>query len=174
MTDREILQARLNNLNVLMRKAMAGRLVPNKRAVEINEAIQLTKAQIEQLDRDAVDKLNLEKMPIEKTLEIIAMPLLADVMNDFVADVDGTLRKYGCQQTVFATYTQQIRRASLAMIDTLANSESGLTNLLDADDTLVDALRKKIISFLKQRMNITDGPKRNNGKATRTSKAKAD
>lgn len=173
MTEREILQARLNNLNVLMRKAMAGRLVPNKRAVEINEAIQLTKAQIERLDRDATDKLNLEKMPIEKTLEIIAMPLLADVMNDFVADVDGTLRKYGCQETIFATYTQQIRRASLAIIDTLAIAEFG-QQLLDVDDTLVDALRKKIISFLKQRMNITDGTKRNNGKATRTSKAKAD
>lgn len=173
MTQREQLQSRLQHQQRLLCEAMRGRLIPTKKAVEINESIQLTKAQIERLDRDAADKLNLEKMPIEKTLEIIAMPLLADVMNDFVADVDGTLRKYGCQETIFATYTQQIRRASLAIIDTLATAEFG-QQLLDVDDTLVDALRKKIISFLKQRMNITDGTKRNNGKATRTSKAKAD
>lgn len=74
-------------------------------------------------------------------------------------NVDGTLRKYGCQETIFATYTQQIRRASLAIIDTLATAEFG-QQLLDVDDTLVDALRKKIISFLKQRMNITDEAKR--------------
>lgn len=159
MTQREQLQSRLQHQQRLLAEAMRGRLIPTKKAVEINESIQLTKAQIEQLDRDAIDKLNLEKMPIEKALEIIAMPLLADVMNDFVADVDGTLRKYGCQETIFATYTQQIRRASLAIIDTLATAEFG-QQLLDVDDTLVDALRKKIISFLKQRMNITDGTKR--------------
>lgn len=153
MTDREILQARLNNLNVLMRKAMAGRLVPNKRAVEINEAIQQTRQQIVNLDRDAAERLALQKAPIDDVLEVIALPLLADVMNDFVAGVDGMLRKHGCQQTVFATYTQQIRRASLAIIDTLASCDFG-QQLLDVDDTLVDSIKKKIISFLKQRMKI--------------------
>lgn len=88
MTEREQLQSRLQHQQRLLAEAMRGRLIPTKKAVEINEAIQLTKAQIEQLDRDATDKLNLEKMPIEKALEIIAMPLLADVMNDFVADVE--------------------------------------------------------------------------------------
>lgn len=153
MTEREQLQARLNNLNVLMRKAMAGRLVPNKRAVEINEAIQQTRQQIVNLDRDAAERLALQKAPIEDVLEVIALPLLADVMNDFVAGVDGMLRKHGCQQTVFATYTQQIRRASLAIIDTLASCDFG-QQLLDVDDTLVDSIKKKIISFLKQRMKI--------------------
>lgn len=158
MTEREILQARLNNLNVLMRKAMAGRLVPNKRAVEINEAIQQTRQQIVDLDRDAAERLALQKAPIEDVLEVIALPLLADVMNDFVAGVDGMLRKHGCQQTIFSTYTQQIRRASLAIIDTLATAEFG-QQLLDVDDTLVDALRKKIISFLKQRIHVNDKKK---------------
>lgn len=153
MTEREQLQARLNNLNVLMRKAMAGRLVPNKRAVEINEAIQHTRQQIVDLDRDAAERLALNKAPIDDVLEVIALPLLADVMNDFVAGVDGMLRKHGCQQTVFATYTQQIRRASLAIIDTLASCDFG-QQLLDVDDTLVDSIKKKIISFLKQRMKI--------------------
>lgn len=173
MTEREQLQSRLQHQQRLLAEAMRGRLIPTKKAVEINEAIQITKAQIERLDRDAAEELALKKAPIEDVLEVIALPLLADVMNDFVAGVDGMLRKHGCQQTIFSTYTQQIRRASLAIIDTLATAEFG-QQLLDVDDTLVDALRKKIISFLKQRMNITDGTKRNNGKATRTSKAKAD
>lgn len=160
MTEREQLQSRLQHQQRLLAEAMRGRLVPNRKAVEINEAIQITKAQIEQLDRDATERLALNKAPIDDVLEVIALPLLADVMNDFVAGVDGMLRKYGCQETIFATYTQQIRRASLAIIDTLATAEFG-QQLLDVDDTLVDALRKKIISFLKQRMNITtDGAKR--------------
>ena len=153
MTEREQLQARLNNLNVLMRKAMAGRLVPNKRAVEINEAIQQTRQQIVNLDRDAAERLALQKAPIEDVLEVIALPLLADVMNDFVAGVDGTLRKHGCQQTVFSEYTKRIRRDTMAIIDTLACTDFG-QDLIDVDDTLVDSIKKKIISFLKQRMKI--------------------
>lgn len=153
MTEREQLQSRLRHQQRLLADAMRGRLVPSKKAVKINEAIQITKAQIEQLDRDAAEELALKNAPIEDVLEVIALPLLADVMNDFVAGVDGMLRKHGCQQTVFATYTQQIRRASLAIIDTLASCDFG-QQLLDVDDTLVDSIKKKIISFLKQRMKI--------------------
>lgn len=154
MTQREILQARANDLQRLLAKAMQGRMVPTKKAIEIKEALDRVKQEMYDLDRDAAEMLALQKAPVDDVLEVIAIPLLADVMNDFVAGVDGMLYKHGCQQTIFSTYTKQIRRASLAMIDTLATSDAGLTKLLDVDDTLVDALRKKILSFIKQRLDI--------------------
>ena len=153
MTELEQLQSRLQHQQRLLAEAMRGRLIPTKKAVEINEAIQITKAQIERLDRDAAEELALKKAPIEDVLEVIALPLLADVMNDFVAGVDGTLRKHGCQQTVFSEYTKRIRRDTMAIIDTLACTDFG-QDLIDVDDTLVDSIKKKIISFLKQRMKI--------------------
>lgn len=110
---------------------------------------------IRALDRDAAERLALAKTPIDDVLEIVAIPLLADVMNDIVAGVDATLRRNNIKETVFGIYITQIRRASLAMIDTLAEADANLPRLLDADDTLIDALRKKLMSFIKQRLNIT-------------------
>ena len=75
-------------------------------------------------------------------------------MNDIVAGVNATLRRNGCQETVFGDYTRQIRQAALAMVDTLDHANESLPRLLDVDDTLVDAVRKKLMSFIKQRLKI--------------------
>jgi len=85
---------------------------------------------------------------------VIAIPLLADVIIDLVAGVDSTLRKHGVQETVFGIYTARIRQASMAMVDTLAVSEEGLPKLLEVDDTLVDAVKKKLMSYVKRRLKI--------------------
>lgn len=156
MTERERLVKQRDHLQFMLNQQMRGRLVPTKKAVEIKQAIDVVIGRIAELDREATDRLNLAKAPTEDILEVIAVPLLADVMNDFVAGVDGMLYRHGCQQTIFSNYTQQIRRASLAMMDTLAASEIGFEKLLDVDDTLVDALRKKILAFIKQRIHVND------------------
>lgn len=125
--------------------AMRGRMVPSPRAMRIKEEIKALQREIDRLDR----------APVDEVLEIIAIPLLADVMNDLVAGVDAMLRRNGCQETVFAEYTRQIKRATMAMVDTLGNAEADMPKLLDVDDTLVDAVRKKLMSFIRQRLNIT-------------------
>ena len=154
-TQRQSLQNNLRNLESKYAEAMRGRMVPSPKAIRIRAEINVLQDEINRLDRDAAERLALEKAPVAEVLQVIALPLLADVMNDLVADVDAMLRRNGVQQTVFADYTRQIRRAALAMVDTLDHADENLPRLLDVDDTLVDAVRKKLMSFIRQRLNIT-------------------
>lgn len=132
-----------------------GRMVPSEKAIRIRSEIIKLKQQIDIIDREAAERLALSKAPIDEVLEVIAIPLLADVMNDLVAGVDGMLLRNGCQETIFGDYIKQIRRAALAIIDTLDHADDNLPRLLDVDDTLVDAVKKKLISFIRQRLKIT-------------------
>lgn len=148
------MQRRLELLRERHCELMRGRLVPSSRAQAVQVKILALEQEIKALDIEAANRVALEKIPIDKALEVIAIPLLADVINDVVAGVDQTLNKYNAQKTVFSMYTSQIRKAAMAMVDTLAASEEGLPKLLEVDDTLVDAVKKKLMSFIKQRLNI--------------------
>ncbi len=153
--DRTKLAGRIGALRARYSEAMRGRMVPTQKALKIKDEINTLRRHVDEIDRDAAQRLALEKAPVDEVLEVIAIPLLADVMNDLVAGVDGMLRRNGCQETVFGDYTRQIRRAALAMVDTLDLAEDNLPKLLDVDDTLVDAVKKKLMSFIKQHLNIT-------------------
>lgn len=153
--EREKLQSELLVLKNKHRELMRGRMVPSSKAQAVQSRILALQKEIERLDTDAAERLAMEKAPIDDVLGVIAIPLLADVMNDLVAGVDGMLRRHGVQETVFGIYTSQIRRAALAMVDTLDHADANLPRLLDVDDTLVDAVKKKLMSFIKQRLNIT-------------------
>lgn len=144
----------LARLNAKYTEMMRGKMIPSPRALKIKRQAILLEDEIKRLDRDAAEQLALEKCPVDEVLEVIAIPLLADVINDVVAGVDGTLRRNGVQETVFGLYTAQIRQAALAMVDTLDQAESNLPRLLDVDDTLIDAIKKKLMSFIKQRLKI--------------------
>lgn len=153
-TPRQSLQLNLNKLEAKYTAEMHRRMVPTPKALRIKAEINALQEEIRALDRDAAERLALAKAPIDDVLQVIAIPLLADVMNDLVASVDGMLRRNGVQQTVFGDYTRQIRQAALAMVDTLDHADESLPRLLDVDDTLVDAVRKKLMSFIKQRLKI--------------------
>lgn len=155
MREREHLQRKIDELKARHRELMRGRIVPSSRAQKVQRDILALQDEIDRLDKDAAERIALENAPIDEVLEVIAIPLLADVMNEVVAGVDAMLRKHGAQQTVFGMYTSQIRNAALAMVDTLAVTEAGLPKLLDVDDMLVDAVKKKLMSFIKQRLEIT-------------------
>lgn len=153
--DRTRLTDRIKTLNARYKELMQGRTIPSPKALRIRNEIETLQKEVDALDRDAAERLALEKAPIDEVLEVIAIPLLADVMNDLVAGVDGMLRRNGCQETVFGDYTRQIRRAALAIVDTLEPTKSELPRLLEVDDTLIDAVKKKLMSFIKQKLNIT-------------------
>lgn len=155
MKEREKLEKQLFELRNKHREMMRGRLVPSSRAQAVHRRIVAIQGEIDRLNRDAAERLALAKAPVDEVLEVIAIPLLADVINDVVAGVDSMLRRRGCQETVFGLYTAQIRKAAMAIVDTLAVSEEGLPKLLDVDDTLIDAIKKKLMSFIKQRLNVT-------------------
>lgn len=153
--ERKELQDEINRLEQRYNILMRGRMIPTPACSTLKREISILENRIKKLDRDAAERLALEKAPIDDILEIVAIPLLADVMNDIVAGVDGNLRRHGVQETVFGLYTAQISKAALAMIETLSESEFGLVKLLEKDDTLVDAVKKKLMSFIKQRINLT-------------------
>jgi hypothetical protein len=154
LNQRLQLQRDLDTLNARYTELMRSRMVPSSRAMIVRRKITEIERQIETLDKQASDRFALERIPIEQALEVVAIPLLADVINDVVAGVDATLRRNGVQETVFGMYTAQIRKAAMAMVDTLAVSEAGMPRLLEVNDTLVDAVKKKLMSFIKQRLNI--------------------
>lgn len=154
MKQRDLLQKKLEDLKRVHVQLMRGRMIPSSRAQACQRKINEIGAEIAAIDREAAERLALEKAPIDDVLEVIAIPLLADVMNDIVSGVDAMLRRQGVQETVFGIYTAQIRKAAMAIVDTLAVSEQGLPKLLDVDDTLVDAIKKKLLGFIKQRLNI--------------------
>ncbi len=152
--ERQALATRLVALETKYGGAMRGRMVPSPSAIKLKAQIDALKSEIARLDREAAERIALEKAPIDDVLEVIAIPLLADILNDTVAGVDAMLRRQGVQETVFGVYTTQIRKAALAMVDTLDHSDMNLPKLLDQDDTLVDAVKNKIMSFIKQRLKI--------------------
>lgn len=153
-TVRYKLGKRLDSLKERYHEAMRGKMIPTPKAANIQREIIAVRQEIEEMDRRAAERLALEKAPLDEVLEIIAIPLLADVMNDIVAGVDRTLRRNGCQETVFGEYTSQIRAAALAMVNTLDTAKDNLPRLLEVDDTLIDAVKKKLMSFIRQRLNI--------------------
>ena len=145
---------RIESLKTRYSQEMRNRMVPTPAAIKIKNEIDTLRDAVNAIDREAAQRLALEKAPIGEVLEVIAIPLLADVMVDIVAGVDSTLRRNGCQETVFGDYTRQIRRAALAMVDTLDHADDSLPRLLEVDDTLVDAVKKKLMSFIRQRLRI--------------------
>lgn len=155
MSNREKLTRRIEVLKARYSAAMWGRMVPSPQAMRIKREIEALHKEVEAIDRDAAEQLALAKAPVDEVLEVIAIPLLADVMNDIVAGVDGMLRRNGCQETVFAQYTAQIRHAALAMVDALDHGEEELPMLLDVDDGLVDAIKKVLMDFIKRHVKIT-------------------
>ena len=100
-TQRQSLQNNLRNLESKYAEAMRGRMVPSPKAIRIRAEINVLQDEINRLDRDAAERLALEKAPVEEVLQVIALPLLADVMNDLVADVDAMLRRSTQEAHVF-------------------------------------------------------------------------
>lgn len=154
LTERQKLAKDIETLEARYKEEMRGRFVPTPKSMRILNDIETLRMKAADLDRDAAQRLALDKAPIDEVLTVIAIPLLADVMNDIVADVEGMLRRNGCQRTIFGDYVRTIQHAAVTMVETLDHDDVHLPRLLDVDDTLVDAIRKKLMSFIKQRLKI--------------------
>lgn len=90
--ERKDLQREYDKLKARYDELMRGRVVPNARASRIGHEMQRIKDQLDAIDRRDAEQWAIRKAPIDDMLEVIAIPLLADVMNDIVAGVDGSLR----------------------------------------------------------------------------------
>lgn len=153
--QRQKLKASIDILRIRYNEEMRGRMIPTPKAMRMMNDIKTLSEGIRRIDREAAERLALDKAPVDDVLEIIAIPLLADVMNDLIAGVDGMLRRAGVQNTVFGDYARQIRKAALAMVDTLDQPDANLPKLLEMDDSLVDALKGELMSYIRQHVDIT-------------------
>lgn len=155
MKDRKELQSRLDTLVAQHRYLMKGRVVPSPQAQSLQRKILDLKDEIKSIEREEAERINLAKAPVDEVLEVIAIPLVADVLYDLVIGVDSMLRRNGCRETVFADYAASIRHNAHALVNTLSNADAGLPLILEADDTMVDAVKKKVQGFIKQRLKMT-------------------
>lgn len=130
-------------------------IISTPRMTELRREREYLLARLEASRLEAKRRWALANLPIERTLEIIMLPLLADVMTDLTCGVDGMLRDAGIEETRFGDMSRQIRRLSLEMTDSLmAGIADGLPDLVTDDDYLVGAVKKKLMSYIKQRLKL--------------------
>lgn len=140
---------------------MHGKYVPTPLALKVMDEIRDAKKELDALDHKAAEVAKMAKLTTDETFEILAIPLIADVLNDFVAGVDGTLRRNGLVPTVYGDYAKKIQKYALAMIDTLELARGEIPPIHDEDGHLVDAIRKKTLSYIKQRIRCIHSNVRN-------------
>lgn len=110
---------------------------------------------LEAAESEARRRLALSQIPLDQTIEIIALPLIAEVMVDLCCGVDTMLREAGVGATKFGDICRQINRLSLELVDTLrAGAVTGIADLSMDDETLVEAIKKKTKSYIRQRLKI--------------------
>lgn len=143
---------RIETLVALHRGEMQGRMVPTAKAVRFQREIIRLRQEIEDSDRELVQQSRFNGLPHEAILEIMSLPIIADVLNDLASGVDSSLRRAGISQTVFGDATRQMRTLALKVVDVLAKADNGLGELIDYDETLVRAITKKVLSYIDQRL----------------------
>lgn len=143
---------RIETLVALHRNEMQGRMVPTAKAVRLQRQIIRLRQEIEASDREQVRESRFMQLPHEAVLEIMSLPIIADVLNDLASGVDSSLRSAGISETVFGDATRQMRSLALKVVDVLAKADNGLGDLIEYDETLVRAVTKKVLSYIDQRL----------------------
>lgn len=149
-SERLELQRQLTNAESKFLKYRGSGVIPTPKALRYRRIADGLRQQITRMDREAAEQYAIAQTPIEDIIEVMIVPLLADVMNDIVAGVDASLRRNGISGTVYGIFTQQIRKCSLALVDVLAKGDENIPLLLECDDEVVDAIRKKLIAYVKK------------------------
>ncbi len=153
--DRARTVAQIEDLKRLHVAEMRSKVVATPAAAKIQRKINELQTQLDRDEHEAIVRAKMARISLDETLNIVAIPLMADVLNAVIADVEGMLRQNKLSETVFGDLARNIRRDAMRMVDTLAVADTGLPDLLEVDDHLVEAVHKKIMSFIKQRLNIT-------------------
>lgn len=109
-SERLELQRQLTNAEAKFLKYRGSGVIPTPKALRYRRTADELRRQIARMDREAAEQYAIAQTPIEDIIEVMIVPLLADVMNDIVAGVDASLRRNGISGTVYGIFTQQIRK----------------------------------------------------------------
>lgn len=156
--ERNKLLAIITEADHQLAREMAGKVVITPKAKRLKQRIDEAREALDADEHEARQRLAHAAIPIDQALEVIAIPLLADVLNDLITGVDTTLRQAGVERTVFGDVAREIRRKALWMVDTLANANDDIPTLPDLvtdDEFIVEAIKKKLMSYIRQRLHIT-------------------
>lgn len=85
---------------------------------------------------------------------LLKLPLISDFLYAACVDLQSLLKTYNMDELTLSARVKSIRDMAKELAFTLSGFPD-LEAILSADDTLIDALDKKLDSFLSRRMNIT-------------------
>lgn len=155
-TTRQELKRRLDRLRTRVDELTRGKSCYPPKVARMMEEIDIIKGQIAEIDNYAMRYMAYESIKPSELLEVAMIPLVADVMNDILASVEGMYSRAGLTGTIFYEHVKQIRKSTMAIIDLTVSEAPNLTFLLDHDDTLIDALRKKLRSYVVRKLAPLD------------------
>lgn len=157
MSERESTAARIAvmeqkaaQLRVRLNAEMAGRMVPTARAERYRRLLAEAEAVISALQAEERERAAMARIPLDDSLEILAVPLLAEVLADMATGVNETLRRAGLPQTTYTERVNRIVHESVELFSTLDHFTA--CPEITADDTLRAAVKKKVLSYIKQRL----------------------
>lgn len=96
-----------------------------------------------------------EKVRGEVYLALLKLPIIADFLYDATLGLRSLLSKHGINELSLTDQVKQLKTISSRLALTLDEFPS-TSELLSRDDTLIDALHKKVDSFLLRRMEEAD------------------
>ena len=84
---------------------------------------------------------------------LIKLPIISDFLYNACVELQGVLKRHGLNELTMTRRVGQISEMSKDFAFLLSEFPE-LEKILSADDTLIEALNKKVDSFLSQRMKI--------------------
>lgn len=113
---------------------------------EIEKSERYESKPIRQLMSDRqIEESNLIPMLIESHLA-------ADFLTDCYVNIKDTLHRYGYHAVTVLPELEEIKKLTEKFAQRLIGKSDRLTEMLTLDDTLVAALHKKYLNYIKQRM----------------------
>lgn len=142
------LRAKYHRLNQCGKYMQAQRLMNEILNVEkqIKEAEDYeAKPLVELVGRDKVNESNLVTLMLEAHLA-------ADFLTDCTFNIKSTVQKLGLRAVTIVPELEEIRKKSNEFAERLMSISSEFNDLMIEDETLIDALHKKTLSYIKQRL----------------------
>ncbi len=159
MTPIQRIDSRLAELSAEYSRLTLGKAVLPPKAKTIAAKMTQLRQERDRLIADEMHSLGtlLPTNPDERNeiyRLLIKLPIISDFLYSACVELQGVLKRHGLNEL---TMTQRVGRISAMSKDFafLLSEFPELEKILSADDTLIEALDKKVKSFLSQRMKIS-------------------
>lgn len=154
--EREKYFAMYTEADRLLAAEMRGKVVLTPKAEKLRRRRDEAESILRDDDREGEARIRHAALPRDYIIRIVAIPILADILDDMVCEIDDTLHKAGVAQSVFGEMVRNIHRSCYAITDRLlAAADMGCQYLADLainDETITAAVKKKIYSYVGQRI----------------------